>query len=182
MVYIVLGAGFEEMEAITPFDLLSRGGVPVCFAGIGGKRITGAHGITIEAALTVEEIDSRNGEMIVLPGGRGGVESIQASSVTLEKVKEIWKQGGFVAAICAAPVVLAGLGISDGKQVTCYPGDCWTAQMNKAVLMPHVATVRDGSLITGTSAGCAIDFSLELLSALRGEEAAQKVRQEIVIR
>lgn len=182
MVYIVLGAGFEEMEAITPYDLLSRAGVSVCFAGIGGNRITGAHGITIEAALTVEEISTHDAGMIVLPGGRGGVECMQASSVTLEKIREIWTQGGFVAAICAAPVVLAGLGITDGKQVTCYPGQCWTEQMHKAVLLPDVAAHRDDRLITGTSAGCSIAFSLELVSALCGEEAAQKVRKEIVIR
>lgn len=182
MVYILLGQGFEEMEAITPFDLLSRAGIPVCFAGIGGKRITGAHGIVIESHTTVEEISVHGAEMVVLPGGSGGVESIQSSSVALEKVREIWGQGGYVGALCAAPVILARLGIADGRQVTCYPHEKWEIQMCHSVLRSDVPAVRDGKLITGASAGCAIAFSLALIDALRGPELACKVKKEIVIR
>ncbi len=182
MVYILLGHGFEEIEAITPYDLLSRAGIPVCFAGIDGKRITGAHGITVEAQITVEEIKPVNAEMIVLPGGRVGVESILSSETALYMVRQIWDLGGFAAAVCAAPSVLACLGIADGRQVTCYPHETWESRMARSRLVKDVPVIRDGKLITGASAGCSIAFSLELISALRGDELAQRIRKEIVIR
>lgn len=182
MVYIVLGQGFEEMEAITPCDLLRRAGIPTAFAGIGGKEIAGSHGIVIHVDVTVEEMDMEGLDMIVLPGGRQGVETILGSTVTLEAVSSAWKAGKFVAAICAAPTVLASLGITDGRKVTCYPDEIWTSKMGKALLQPDAAAVRDGNLITGTSAGCSVPFGLALVSALKGEEAAQKVEKGIVLR
>lgn len=187
MVYIVLGQGFEEMEAITPCDLLRRAGIPTAFAGIGGKDVAGSHGIVIHADVAVEEmdmegLDMEGLDMIVLPGGRQGVETILGSTVTLEAVSSAWKSGKFVAAICAAPTVLASLGITDGRKVTCYPEEIWTSKMDKAFLQPGAAAVRDGNLITGTSAGCSVPFGLALISALQGEEAARKVEKGIVLR
>ena len=120
MVYIILGNGFEEIEAIAPCDILRRGGVEVQFAGIGGKKIIGGHGITVEADVTVEEM--QDAEMVILPGGLGGVESIRGSETAMNAVKNAWESGKFVCAICAAPTILAQLGITDGKKATCYPG------------------------------------------------------------
>ncbi len=182
MVYIVLGRGFEEMEAITPFDLLSRAGIPVCFAGIGGKNITGSHGITVKTGIAVEEIKPLEAEMIVLPGGRVGVESILASQAALDKVQKVWEQGGFAAAICAAPVILSSLGITDGKSVTCYPQEMWESRIRCKHLVKDAPAVRDGKVITAASAGCATEFGLALVAALRGDDLAQKIRKEIVIR
>ena len=85
-----------------------------------------------------------------------------------------------IAAICAGPTVLASLGITDGKHATCYPG-C-EAQMGNAIMQAGKATIRDGKLITGTSAGCAIAFGLELVAALAGPEMAEKIKNQIVIR
>lgn len=181
MVYILLGQGFEEVEAITPYDLLSRAEIPVCFAGIGGKWITGSHGIALDAEIAVEDIVPHDAEMIVLPGGRGGVESILASQVACSKVMQVWEQGGYAAAICAAPVILESLGITDGKCVTCYPQEIWESQMLRGHLVQGVSAVRDGRVITGASAGCATEFSLELIAALRGDDLAQKIRKELVI-
>lgn len=177
MVYVILGKGFEEMEALAPVDILRRGGVEVKTAGIGGKEIVGAHGITVEADITVEEICVRGMEMIVLPGGLGGVHSILGSDAALSAVQRAWKGGRFVAAICAAPTVLATLGITDGKQATCYPG--MENQMGSAQ-MTGLPVVRDGSLICGQAAGAAVPFGLALLAALKGEEAAEKIRQAMV--
>ena len=98
----------------------------------------------------------------------------------LDALRYGWEQGRFVAAICAGPTVLADLGITDGRNATCYPG-C-EAQMGSAKLQPGAAAVRDGRLITGTSAGCAVPFALELIRALRGEEKAQTIAAQIVIR
>ena len=122
MVYMLLGTGFEETEAIAPLDLLRRAGVQVATVGINGKIVYGSHGIGIEADLELQEMDLTNLEMIVLPGGLGGVASIKGSAQAMEAVRFAWENNKFVAAICAGPTILALLGITDGKKATCYPG------------------------------------------------------------
>ena len=180
MVYIILGTGFEETEAVTPGDLLRRAGVPVCYAGIGGRIVRGSNGIAIEADCTVEEMDLTRLDMIVLPGGLGGVESIKADRLTLEAVQFAYDNGKFVAAICAAPTVLAQLHITDGKNATCYPG--LEGHMGEAHMVPDAAAVRDGKVITGTSAGCAVAFGRALVEAMAGADKAEAVIQSIVPR
>ena len=180
MVYLLLGTGFEEMEAIAPLDLLRRAGVEVLTVGITGKTVFGSHNIGIEADITIDQMDLTNLEMIILPGGLGGVTSARASKPTLEALDFAWKNGKYVAAICAGPTVLADLHITDGKNATCFPG-C-EGGMGSANMIPNTACVRDGKLITGTSAGCAIPFGLALVEALKGKEAADAVASQIVIR
>lgn len=180
MVYMLLGTGFEETEAIAPLDLLRRAGIDVLTVGINGKTVYGGHGIGIEADITLPEMDLTNLEMIILPGGLGGVASARASKEALEALKFAWDNGKFVAAICAGPTVLADLSITDAKQATCYPG-CESA-MGNAQIVPDAPCVRDGNLITGTSAGCAIAFGLALIAALKGDAAAKAVETQIVIR
>lgn len=180
MVYVLLGTGFEEVEAIAPVDLMRRAGIEVQTVGITGKTVTGSHKIPVEADILPENMDLESMDMIVLPGGLGGVASARASQAALDALRWGWEHDRFVTAICAGPTVLADLGISDGKKATCFPG-C-EGQMGKADMVPGVAALRDGKLITGTSAGCAIPFALELIKALKGSEAADKVAKQIVIR
>lgn len=180
MVYVLLGTGFEEVEAIAPVDLLRRAGVKVLTVGINGKTVYGSHGIGVEADITISQMDLTEVEMIVLPGGLGGVASIRACQSAMDAVKFCWDNGKFVAAICAGPTVLADLHITDEKNTTCYPG-CETG-MGTAKCVAQAACVRDGNLITGTSAGCAVPFGLKLIEALKGEEAAKTVEKQIVIR
>lgn len=180
MVYILLGTGFEETEAIAPLDLLRRAEIPVMTVGVNGKVVYGGHKIGVEADITLEEMDLTDMDMIVLPGGLGGVASVSASKMAMEALQFAYENGKYVAAICAGPTVLAKLGITDGKDATCYPG-CET-QMGSANMLPGKAAVQDGKLITGTSAGCAIPFSLALVAALKGKEIADKIEKQIVIR
>ena len=180
MVYVLLGPGFEEVEAIAPVDLMRRAGIEVQTVGITGKTVTGSHKIPVEADVLPENMDLESMDMIVLPGGLGGVASARASQAALDALRWGWEHDRFVAAICAGPTVLADLGIPDGKKATCFPG-C-EGQMGKADMVPGAAALRDGKLITGTSAGCAIPFALELIKALKGSEAADKVAKQIVIR
>lgn len=180
MVYVLLGTGFEEVEAIAPVDLMRRAGIQVQTVGITGKTVTGSHKIPVEADILPENMDLESMDMIVLPGGLGGVASARASQAALDALRWGWEHDRFVAAICAGPTVLADLGIPDGKKATCFPG-C-EGQMGKADMVPGAAALRDGKLITGTSAGCAIPFALELIKALKGSEAADKVAKQIVIR
>ncbi len=180
MVYMLLGTGFEETEAIAPLDLLRRAGVEVKTVGINGKTVYGGHGIGVEADITIDQADTADLEMVILPGGLGGVASVRASQEALDLLSFAWNNGRFVAAICAGPTVLADLGITDGLHATCYPG-CESA-MGSAVMVANAPCVRDGRLITGTSAGCAVAFGLELIAALKGKAVAEAIAAQIVIR
>ena len=179
MVYMLLGTGFEETEAIAPLDLLRRAGVEVKTVGLNGKVIYGSHGIGVEADLEIGQLDLSNLEMIILPGGLGGVASIRGCQAAMDAVRYAYENGKYTAAICAGPTVLADLGIVDGKNATCYPG-C-EGQMGTANMV-EAAAVTDGKLITGTSAGCAVPFGLALITALKGQEEADRIAQQIVIR
>lgn len=179
MVAIILGTGFEPMETVTPCDILRRGGLDVCLASVSGDVVEGGHGICLKADCMIDEIDPKEAEMVVLPGGLGGVNSILASQKALDLVKMVYDDGKYVAAICAAPTILAKLSITDGKKATCYPG--MEEQMGDALMQP-MAVVRDGNIITGRAAGAAEEFGLELLAALRGQKTADAVAKAIVSR
>ena len=103
MVYLLLGTGFEETELIAPLDLLRRAGVEAKTVGINGKIVYGSHGIGVEADISLAELDHRDLEMIILPGGSGGVASVRASDAAMAALDRAWKVGKFVAAICAGP-------------------------------------------------------------------------------
>ena len=180
MVYMLLGTGFEETEAIAPLDLLRRAGIEVATVGVTGKTVYGSHNIGIEADILMDQLDLTKLDMIILPGGLGGVASARASQPALDALRFAWDNGKFVAAICAGPTVLADLGITDGKHATCYPG-CEDG-MGNAIMEENAAVVADGRLITGTSAGCAIPFGLKLIEVLKGKEAAEQIAAQIVIR
>ncbi len=177
MVYIILGEGFEEIEAVAPGDLLRRAGLEVRYAGIGGLEVTGSHRLTLTADCTIDEVSPSDMEMIVLPGGLRGVASIRANERALALTRTAFAQNRFVAAICAAPTILAELGITNGRRATCYPG--MENQMGSAIMQDSPAVV-DGKVITGRAAGAALDFGLELVRQLRGPEAAKKVADSVV--
>ncbi|MBR3950284.1 MAG: DJ-1/PfpI family protein [Oscillospiraceae bacterium] len=179
MIYMLLGTGFEETEAIAPLDLLRRADIPVATVGLNGKVIRGSHGICITADLEIGQLDLTAMEGIILPGGLGGVASIRACAAAMDAIRFAWENGKLTAAICAGPTVLADLGIPDGKNATCYPG-C-EDQMGSANMV-CAAAVTDGNLITGTSAGCAIPFGLALIAAIKGQEEADRIARQIVIR
>ena len=180
MVYVLLGTGFEEVEAIAPVDLLRRAGIPTLTVGVDGKLVNGGHGIAVEADIVIGEMDLTDLDMIVLPGGLGGVATARASQEALDALRFAWDNEKFVAAICAGPTVLADLGITNNQNATCYPG-CENG-MGSATIAENVPCIRDGRLITGTSAGCAIPFGLMLVEALKGTAEARRIADQIVIR
>ena len=122
MVYVLLGTGFEEMEALAPVDLMRRAGIDVLTVGINGKTVYGGHNIGINADILLAEMDLTSMDMIILPGGLGGVASVRASKEAMDALLFAWENDKFVAAICAGPTVLTDLGITSGKKATCYPG------------------------------------------------------------
>lgn len=177
MVYILLGEGFEESEAIVPADLLRRAGVAVSFVALEGEAVTGGHGITVKADLSLDQVDADGMEMLLLPGGLGGVESIMLNLFAMALVQKAYDMGCWLCAICAAPTILAHLGLVDRRKAVCYPG--MEDQMGSAVVQRGCAVVTDGRLITAEAAGSAIPFALRLVEVLKGRDAAQKVRHAI---
>jgi 4-methyl-5(b-hydroxyethyl)-thiazole monophosphate biosynthesis len=179
MVYILLGEGFEEIEAIAPCDILRRGGVETRLAAVGGGRaVCGAHGVVLETDVSVSEITPQEGDMLVIPGGMGGVNSIKADGGAMALLQKAAESGALLSAICAGPSVLAAAGLLDGKRITCYPGT--EALMGGAVCETDKAVVLDGTLTTGRAPGSAIDFGLALLSRIQGAEAAESVKKALV--
>ena len=177
MVYILLGDGFEEVEAVAPYDILHRGGVQVGFAGVSGRQVTGAHGIEITAGCLVRDISLEQTEMLVLPGGMGGVRSMCASEAAMQLVRSAYDRGILVAAICAAPTLLAKLGILNGKKAVCYPG--LEQECTGALMTQEYAALRDGNVITGRGPAAALEFGYRLLAELRGDDAAGRVRSQM---
>ena len=178
MVYILLGEGFEEAEALVTADVLRRGGVEVSLTGIGGMTVSGAHKIAVRCDAEVENVSLAEGDMLVLPGGLGGVASIEGSDAAMALVRRAAEDDGvWLAAICAAPAMLGRRGIiGAGASAVCYPGmegDLTAAGVTARTELPAVT---DGKLITGRGPGAAFDFGLALLTALKGAETAESVR------
>ena len=179
MVYIILGEGFEEIEAVAPCDILRRGGVSVSFAAVGEqKAVTGSRGISLLADILASEIVPSADDTFVIPGGMGGVTSIKSNMAAMKLIATAAKSGASLAAICAGPSVLAQLGLLKGRHITCYPG-CEDI-MDGAICDASSPTLADGTLITGRAAGSAIEFGLRLLSHLKGEETADRTRKMLV--
>jgi 4-methyl-5(b-hydroxyethyl)-thiazole monophosphate biosynthesis len=178
MVYILLGEGFEEVEALCAADVLRRGGVEVALAGVERRNVTGSHAIPVVADVVCADVDLHSGDMVVLPGGLGGVESIENSAAAMALARKAAQdENVWLCAICAAPTLLARAGlIGPGDHAVCYPG--MEGEMTQRGVTAHMdqSTVVCGKLITGRAPGSAFDFALELLGALKGPEAVQTVR------
>ena len=177
MVAILLGKGFEEAEAIVPADLLRRAGVEVRLVGVGGRQVTSSHGITITADLTLEELDRDQVELLMLPGGMGGVETLSGDVRAQALIQHCYNEGRWLAAICAAPTILANLGMLDRRNAVCYPG--MEELMGSAVVQKGAGVVVDGHMITAEAAGSAFPFGLKLVEILCGSEAAARLVHEI---
>ena len=180
MVYMLLAEGFEEIEAIAPLDLLRRAEIDVSTVSpTNDLLVQGGHGIAVKADITLEQIDFEAMEMLVLPGGGGGVRSMADNPAVMELIARSWKADKKIAAICAAPLLLAKLGFLDGRSVVCHPSVSEVVSAAGAKLQPDLPAIRDRNLVTGKAAGYAIDFGLELIAMLRDREAAEQVSSKI---
>lgn len=179
MVYILLGTGFEEMEALCTCDILRRGCVEVKLAGVTGKTVTGSNGISVEADCLLSDIKlDGSTAMIVIPGGLGGVESIEASPEALDLLKRANDKGVELAAICAGPRILGSLGILDGHEATCYPG--MESEVKGGIMTQRSTVIRsEPNITTGRGPGASMDFGLALLELMGGKTAAREVAREM---
>jgi len=175
-VYVLFADGFEEIEAVTPVDVLRRAGFDVITVSIYGDRktVTGAHGIPVIADETIGNVKVSEALCIVLPGGGTGVMNLNASGKVREIVKEQYSGGRFVAAICAAPTILSGLGILKGKCATCYPS--MRSELDAAERDGRSLCIRDGCVITSVGPGTAGEFAFALCEILGKPEKASALR------
>ena len=177
MIYLFLANGFEEIEALTPLDLLRRAGLEVTTVGIGGDMICGSHGITVAADIPEGLFADAAPDMIILPGGMPGSRHLDESRTVDAALKAAARRGAYIAAICAAPMVLGHRGLLEGKRAICFPG--FEKELEGATIATE-RVVRDGNIITAAGMGVALDFGLALVAALKGEEVASNLRRTIL--
>lgn len=179
-VILFFANGTEEVEALTAVDLLRRAGAELTLAGVGGTALTGSHGIRITADVCADEITSFDDyDMVVIPGGLPGTTHLDESSAVDKALRTVHTKGGYLAAICAAPLVLGKRGYLQGKTAVCYPGfESYLEGAHKPCDGTRVCT--DGKIITGAGAGVATEFALALITALYGVEKADTIRRSIL--
>ena len=176
MVYVFLADGFEEIEALSPVDILRRGGVDVKTVGIGSDKITGSHGITVPCDLSEKEVSLDNIEAIVLPGGMPGTVNLEKSDTVNNAIDFAYQNGKIIGAICAAPSIIGKKGMLSGKNATCFPG------FEQYLLDAHILdlpVVSDGNIITSCGAGAALEFGFYLLEALKDKSTASSLRRSM---
>lgn len=174
-VYIFLADGFEEVEAMIPVDVFRRGGIDIQTVSVNGStEVTGAHGVTMTADILFEDADLGDAVLLVLPGGLPGSTNLNDHEPLKDALLAHSKKGGMLAAICAAPMVLGGLGLLKGRRATCYPG--FETYMTGAEYTHELCTV-DGNITTGEGPAAAFPFAYALLAQLAGEAAAAQVAE-----
>lgn len=176
-VYVFLITGFEEIEALATVDILRRGGVNVKSVSLTGEKIVvGSHDIPVVADLLFEEVDCAAAELLVLPGGTtryNDHEGVKAAFL------DFANKGNPVAAICASPMVLGGLGLLEGRKAISYPG--FEKYLKGATLVDQPVVV-DGNITTGKGPGLTFDFALKLVEHLNGKEKSDEVAKELLLK
>ena len=180
-VLVPFSTGVEEIECVAVVDILRRADVEVCLASLDGEPVTGRSGITIAADAALADVKEDNWDMVVLPGGLPNAHLLRDDVHVKAVVQRLHDQHKAIAAICAAPTVLAAYGITDGRKVTSYPA--FQQEMEQRVpssVYFDEAVVEDDLLITSRGAGTAVVFALRLVARLCGEEKAEEIRISIV--
>lgn len=174
---IFLTTGFEEIEALATVDILRRGGVDVKTVSLTGtKTVEASHGVQVVSDLLFDEADFAGADMLILPGG---TVKINEHDGLKKEIISFDNAGKYVTAICAAPMVLGGLGLLKGKKATCYPG--FEKYLDGAILATDQAVVVEGNIITGRGPGLTFDFALQLLETLEGKAKRDSVASDLLL-
>ncbi len=178
-VALFLANGFEEIEALGTVDILRRANINVITTSItDSTEVVGAHNISIVADKVFSELDFSTVDVIVLPGGMPGAKHLNEHDKLKAKIKEFAEKGNIVGAICAAPMVLGGLGLLDGKRATCYPS------FEKYLIGANTTgekVVVDQNIITGKGPAFVFDFALQLVETILGETVKNEVRAGLLL-
>lgn len=176
-VLVPLANGCEELEAITVIDLLRRAGVNVISAGLDDQPITASRGVRLIPDTTLEQVKDQDFDMLVLPGGLPGADHLNDDQRIHQLLDRLNNQQKYIAAICAAPKVLATAGLLENKSVTSYPG---VLDSVENLNYTGEAVTRDGNIITSRGPGTAMDFALSLIEILLGSDQRQSVEAGLV--
>jgi len=175
---IFLAEGFEEIEAVSVIDILRRGEVEVEVLSITGRHIvTGLHGIAVDADSLFDETD--DADILILPGGGIGTDNLDKHEGLKALISDFHRKGKWIAAICAAPSILGGMGLLQGKKATCYPG--MEPRLTGAIIQPDPVVV-DGNIITGKGPGFAAAFGLRIVQELQGQTIADDVAAGMLLK
>lgn len=184
-VAVFVAPGLEEIEGLTVVDLLFRAGIPCDTIAITPERtVTSSHEVTIvcKRSLFDEDFSFDDYDMLVLPGGIPGTPNLRACAPLCEELAARAAAGRPLAAICAAPSILAELGLLEGRRATSNPGFQHVLAEHGAVLLADEPVVVDANLITSQGAGTAMLFALEIVRHYLGDEAVGRVREGVVLR
>ena len=160
MIIVLLADGFEEIEALTPVDMLRRAGLEVKTVGINSKIAVGSHNIPVVCDAVPADINLSDVSMAIFPGGMPGSLNLDASSYTDEVINSVISRGGHIAAICAAPLIFGRRGLLGGKRATCFPG--FEEELRGATVTGE-EFVTDGNITTGKGMEYSLPFSRELV-------------------
>jgi protein deglycase len=178
-VLVPLAQGCEELEAVTITDLLTRAGIEVVTAGLDDRPVKASRGMTLLPDTTLAEVMDQDFDMMVLPGGLPGADHLNEDVRIHQLLKRLNAEGGYTAAICAAPKVLATAGLLDGRKATSYPGALSGMELPRVDLQLE-RVVRDDKVVTSRGPGTAMDFALELVELLAGKAKRDEVEQGLV--
>ena len=178
MIYTFLADGFEEIEALCPVDIMRRAGLSVTTVGIGKKEIIGAHGICIVADVADTELAFEDIDLIFLPGGMPGTKNLDNSDTVHKAIDLAIQHDAYIAAICAAPMILGKRGLLNGKSAVCYPS--FEEYLIGATIPNDTKLVTDGKIITAMGMGVSHDLGLEIVRIFCGNKKATALRQAII--
>lgn len=176
---VPLAQGCEELEAITITDLLVRAGIEVTTCGLDDKPVTASRGTTIIPDTSIEKVLNTAYDLIVLPGGLPGADHLRDNEQLQALIKKQVAENRYMAAICAAPKVLAAAGVLTGKTATSFPG-VLAALNDSSINLSENAVEIDGNIITSRGPGTAMDFALTLIELLEGKEKRDEVNAQMV--
>jgi 4-methyl-5(b-hydroxyethyl)-thiazole monophosphate biosynthesis len=174
---VPLANGFEEVEAITIIDICRRAEIEVTIAGVEGLNISGSHNIIVTADIEIQNINPNEFDMVVLPGGLPGAETLANNPIVQKILKEQKSKNGLIGAICAAPYALHKAGVLDGEY-TCYPS--WENKINPDNYQSVENIVKDGNIITSKGVGTSLCFALELVKILKGPKVHRDISNAVL--
>ena len=172
MIYMFLANGFEEVEALCPLDLLRRAGLEVTTVGVGGESVCGSHGISVACDIPDTHFRDAAPDMIILPGGMPGTKNLDASPVVESAIRAALRKDSYIAAICAAPMILGKRGLLRGKEAICFPG---FEKYLEGATISNEKVVLDGKILTGIGMGASHDFGFKMIEIFKGKETADKL-------
>lgn len=174
---VLISNGFEEIEAISVIDVCRRAGIEVITAGVEDNILTGAHNIKIETDKKISEVSSDNFDMIALPGGLPNAFTLAENSDVQRLLKEFKEKNKKIAAICAAPYALHKANVLN-ENYTCYPS--FEEKIKDEGYINNKNVVIDSNVVTSKGPATAMEFALEIVKILKGDEIYFSVKNGLL--